>query len=68
MARDICKSSKSAIYQSKQVYYAQSEMTEYQAYMYAKEMMAQEGVSVNATEGFTAFLGKRDPVWNEDTF
>jgi enoyl-CoA hydratase/carnithine racemase len=68
VARDICKSSKYAIYQSKQVYYSQAEMTEYQAYMYAKEMMAQEAVSVNSTEGFTAFLGKRDPVWTDDTF
>jgi enoyl-CoA hydratase/carnithine racemase len=68
VAKDICKSSKYAIYLSKQVYYAQVEMTEYQAYMYAKEMMAQEGVSVNATEGFTAFLAKRNAVWNNDTF
>lgn len=68
VARDICKSSKFAIYQSKMVYYAQSEMTENQAYMYAKEMMALEAVSINATEGFTAFLAKRDPVWNDDTF
>ena len=68
MAKDICKSSKFAIYQSKTVYYAQAEMTEKQAYMYAKEMMALEAVSVNATEGFTAFLAKRDPVWNDDTF
>jgi enoyl-CoA hydratase/carnithine racemase len=68
VAEDICKSSKFAIYQSKQVFYAQVEMTEYQAYMYAKEMMALEGVSVNATEGFTAFLAKRDPVWSDDTF
>lgn len=68
VAKDICKSSKFAIYQSKTVYYAQYEMTEYQAYMYAKEMMAVEGVSLNATEGFTAFLEKRDPVWNDDSF
>ena len=68
VARDICKTSKFAIYQSKMVYYAQAEMTEYQAYMYAKEMMAQEAVSINATEGFTAFLAKRSPVWNDDTF
>ena len=36
--------------------------------MFAKEMMAQQGVSVNAIEGFTAFMEKRDPVWNDDTF
>jgi len=42
-------------------------MTEWQAYQYAKEMMALAGVSVNATEGFTAFLEKRAPRWDEST-
>ena len=30
---------------------------------YAKEMMAVAGVSANSTEGFTAFLEKREPTW-----
>ena len=68
VATDICKTSKYAIHCSKQNFYAQVEMTEWQAYMFAKEMMAQQAISVNATEGFTAFLAKRDPVWNDDTF
>jgi hypothetical protein len=42
-------------------------MTEWQAYHYAIEMMALEGISVNATEGFTAFLDKREPKWDEST-
>ena len=67
-AREICKTSKYAIHCSKQNFYAQVEMTEWQAYMFAKEMMAQQAVSVNAMEGFTAFLEKRDPVWNDDSF
>jgi enoyl-CoA hydratase/carnithine racemase len=67
-AKDICKSSKYAIYMSKQVFYAQLEMTEWQAYHYAKEMMALAGVSENATEGFTAFLEKRQPTWNNELF
>jgi enoyl-CoA hydratase/carnithine racemase len=67
-AKDICKSSKYAIYMSKQVFYAQLEMTEWQAYHYAKEMMALAGVSENATEGFTAFLDKRQPTWNNELF
>jgi len=66
-AEDIAKSSKYAISMSKQVFYAQAEMTEWQAYHYAKEMMALAGVSVNATEGFTAFLEKREPQWDEST-
>jgi len=67
-AKEIAKSSKYAIAMSKQVFYAQSEMTEWQAYHYAKEMMALAGVSANATEGFTAFLEKRQPVWNDESF
>lgn len=68
LAAEICKSSKYAIAISKQNYYAQAEMTEQQAYYFAKEMMAQQGVSVNATEGFNAFIEKRDPIWNDDSF
>jgi len=66
-AKEIAKSSKYAIAMSKQVFYSQIEMTEWQAYQYAKEMMALAGVSVNATEGFTAFLEKRDPHWDESS-
>jgi enoyl-CoA hydratase/carnithine racemase len=64
-AKEIAKTSKYAIYNAKQVFYAQLEMTEWQAYHYAKEMMAMQGVSVNSTEGFRAFLEKREPVWDE---
>jgi len=67
-AKSIAKNSKYGIHMSKQVYYAQVEMTEWQAYHYAKEMMAVAGISANATEGFTAFLDKREPVWNDDSF
>jgi len=66
-AKEIAKSSKYAIYMAKQVFYAQVEMTEWQAYHYAKEMMAMEGVSVNSTEGFTSFIEKREPEWDEST-
>jgi enoyl-CoA hydratase/carnithine racemase len=68
LANDISRSSKYAIYMAKQNFYAQIEMTEQQAYMFGKEMMAQQAISANATEGFTAFIEKRDPVWNDDTF
>ncbi|MFH1350579.1 MAG: enoyl-CoA hydratase-related protein [Pseudomonadota bacterium] len=66
-AKEITKSSKYAICLSKQVFYSQVEMTEWQAYNYTKEMMAMAGVSVNATEGFTAFIENRKPVWDEST-
>ena len=32
-----------------------------------KDIMAMSGVSVNATEGFDAFIEKREPVWDEST-
>jgi len=67
-AKEIAQSSKYAIAMSKQVFYAQSEMTEWQAYQYAKEMMALAGVSPNATEGFNAFLNNRQPTWNDDSY
>jgi len=66
-AKEIAKSSKSAIYMTKQFFYGQIEMSEWQAYHYAKEMMAMAGVSANSTEGFTAFLEKREPVWDDST-
>jgi hypothetical protein len=30
-------------------------------------MMAMAGVSQNAIEGFSAFIDKREPVWDEST-
>ncbi len=66
-AKEIAKASKYVINLSKQVFYSQIEMTEWQAYQYAKEMMAMAGVSTNAIEGFTAFIEKRQPVWDEST-
>jgi len=66
-AKEIAQTSKYAIYTAKNVFYTQVEMTEWQAYNYAKEMMAMEGVSVNSIEGFTAFIEKREPVWDEST-
>lgn len=66
-AKEIAKASKYAIYMAKNVFYSQIEMTEWQAYQYAKEMMALAGVSINATEGFTAFIEKRQPIWDESS-
>jgi len=66
-AKEIAKVSKYVISMSKQVFYSQIEMTEWQAYQYAKEMMAMAGVSTNAIEGFTAFIEKREPVWDESS-
>ena len=66
-AKKIARTSKYGIFLSKQAFYSQIEMTEWQAYQYAKEMMAMAGVSQNAIEGFSAFIDKREPVWDEST-
>lgn len=66
-AKEICAASKYAIHMAKSVFYSQIEMTEWQAYQYTKDIMAMSGVSVNATEGFDAFIEKREPVWDEST-
>ena len=50
-AKEMTKTSKYGIHMAKQVFYAQVEMTEWQAYHYAKEMMAMAGVSVNVNGG-----------------
>jgi enoyl-CoA hydratase/carnithine racemase len=66
-AKGMTTTSKYGICMAKQVFYAQVEMTEWQAYQYAKEMMAMAGVSVNSIEGFSAFIENRKPVWDEST-
>ena len=66
-AKEIAKTSKYGINMAKQAFYSQIEMTESQAYQYAKEMMAMAGVSVNAIEGFSAFIENREPVWDESS-
>jgi len=67
LAKEIARTSRYAIYTAKHVFYTQVEMTTWQAYNYAKEMMAMQGVSDNSIEGFTAFIEKRKPVWDEST-
>jgi enoyl-CoA hydratase/carnithine racemase len=65
-ARDIATKSRPIIAVSKQVFYAQAEMTEWQAYHYAKEMMALNAILPDAIEGFKANIEGRDPEFPEE--
>ncbi|MCF8032676.1 MAG: enoyl-CoA hydratase/isomerase family protein [Desulfarculaceae bacterium] len=66
LAQEIAKGSRITLGISKQVFYAQIEMTEDQAYHYAKEMMAIAALLPDAQEGFSAGIEKREPVFPEN--
>jgi len=65
LARQIAKGSRVILGVSKQVYYGQIDMTEDQAYHYAKEMMAIGALLPDAVEGFTAAIERREPNFPE---
>jgi enoyl-CoA hydratase/carnithine racemase len=65
-AKEIAKGSRITLGISKQVFYGQIEMTEDQAYHYAKEMMAIAALLPDAQEGFTAGIEKREPKFPEE--
>lgn len=66
LAKEVSQYSRKIIAISKQVYYAQIEMTEWQAYNYAKEMMALNAVMPDAVSGFRANIAGQKPVFPED--
>ena len=66
LAQQIAKGSRVVLGVAKQVYYGQIDMTEDQAYHYAKEMMAIGALLPDAVEGFTASIEKREPKFPEE--
>ena len=54
-----------AIAQGKQSFYRQLEMDRGEAYDYAGEVIYRTIQADDAREGITAFLEKRDPVWQD---
>ncbi len=66
LALEIAQGSRVVLGVSKQVYYGQIDMTEDQAYHYAKEMMAIGALLPDAVEGFTASIEKRTPEFPEE--
>ena len=47
----------------KQAFYAQVDVPQAEAYTLMSETMATNAMALDAQEGITAFLGKRQPVW-----
>jgi enoyl-CoA hydratase/carnithine racemase len=63
LAKDIARYSLVTLGIGKQAFYRQIEMTDANAYQYAKEVISANAVMPDAVEGMTAFFEKRDPVW-----
>jgi enoyl-CoA hydratase/carnithine racemase len=66
LATEIAQGSRITLGISKQAFYAQIEMTEPQAYHYAKEMMAINALLPDALEGFSAGIEGRPPNFPEE--
>jgi enoyl-CoA hydratase/carnithine racemase len=49
----------------KRAFYQQIEMTEAQAFHYAKELISANATMDDAIEGMSAFFEKREPIWKE---
>jgi enoyl-CoA hydratase/carnithine racemase len=64
LADSIIAKSAVAVSMGKEMFYRQLEMSMEEAYLYAGEVMTQNMMADDAREGFTAFLEKRQPVWN----
>ena len=47
----------------KQAFYTQIDLDQGKAYDYAKEVMSMNAITLDAQEGMTAFLEKRQPCW-----
>ena len=63
LALDIAKGSSYTLGLGKQAFYAQIDLDQTKAYSYAKEVMSMNAIAEDAQEGMTAFLQKREPVW-----
>ncbi len=63
LARKIAAASPFVLGLGKQAFYAQDALPQPLAYAYAKEVITMNAASLDAQEGFAAFLEKRTPVW-----
>jgi len=63
LATRIADSSDYVVALGKQAFYAQIDMAQDKAYDYAKEVMSMNSMAVDAQEGMSAFLEKRQPCW-----
>lgn len=63
LATQIAKASPLTVALGKEAFYAQVDLDQPKAYAYAKEVMSMNSMAVDAQEGISAFLGKREPCW-----
>ena len=63
LATSIVEASSLTVALGKEAFYAQIDLDQPKAYAYAKEVMSMNSLAVDAQEGISAFLGKREPCW-----
>jgi enoyl-CoA hydratase/carnithine racemase len=63
LALRIAEASSLTVALGKEAFYAQIDLDQPKAYAYAKEVMSMNSLAVDAQEGISAFLGKRQPCW-----
>ncbi len=63
LARKIAEASGQVVAIGKRAFYGQIDTDQCTAYLQTKEVMTQNSLAADAQEGFSAFLGKRPPVW-----
>lgn len=66
LARTIASKSAKTIKMGKEAFYKQLEMPIDRAYEYASRVMTENMMTLDANEGITAFLEKRNPVWKDN--
>ena len=64
LARKIASKAPATLRIGKEAFYRQVEMPLPDAYRYAAEVMVLNMLEPDAKEGISAFIGKRNPVWN----
>jgi enoyl-CoA hydratase/carnithine racemase len=65
LARQIAAKSKAVVRLGKETFYRQLEMGLTDAYRFAAQVMVENLLRRDAAEGIEAFLGKRDPQWED---
>jgi enoyl-CoA hydratase/carnithine racemase len=63
LGRRIAHASSLVVSLGKQAFYTQIDLDQGKAYDYAKEVMSMNAMALDAQEGMTAFLEKRQPCW-----
>ena len=66
VAQQIVAASAYCVGVGKAAFYAQIDLPQPEAYEYARDIMVQNALDVDALEGIGAFLERRTPVWHDD--